>query len=113
MTELFRQSFDLSGDSVPRRRSEAGVRFELRFDILPAVQDNSNFRNRTSSWIDRCVGLRAASWLSRKRRHTDVGILFPIIIQPSGAQRTPEREWSVTSVTLKRFQYELRKLRNS
>ena len=24
--------------------------------------------------------------------------MFPIIIQPSGAQRTPEREWSVTSV---------------
>ena len=37
----------------------------------------------------------------------------PDHIQPSGAQRTPEREWSVTSVTLKRFQYELRRLRDS
>ena len=77
---------------------EADGRFELRFDILPVVQDNYEFRNCTSSWKDRCVGLRAASELSHQQRHTDVGTQFPIIIQPSGAQRTPEREWSVTSV---------------
>ena len=37
------------------------------------------------------------SRLPRKRRHTYVGTRFPIITQPSGAQRTPEREWTVTS----------------
>ena len=48
--------------------------------------------------LDRSVRRpQGRSRLPRKRRHTYVGTRFPIITQPSGAQRTPEREWTVTS----------------
>ena len=53
------------------------------------LPENPKFRNRTLSWKDRCVGHRAASRLSRKRRHQTVGTLFPIILNPPGRKRSP------------------------
>ena len=48
------------------------------------LSENPKFRNRTSSWKDRCVGLRAASRLSRKRWNQTVGTVFPITLNPPG-----------------------------
>ena len=53
------------------------------------LAENPKFRNCTSIWIDRCVGLRAASRLSRKRWHQTVGTLFPITLNPPGRKRSP------------------------
>ena len=61
-----------------------------RLNMFDCLSENLKFRNRTSSWIDRCVGLRAASRQSRKRRHQTVGTLFPITLNPPGAQKFPE-----------------------
>ena len=61
-----------------------------RLNMFDCLSENSKFRNRTSSWIDRCVGHRAASRLSRKRWHQTVGTMFPITLKPPGAQKFPE-----------------------
>ena len=60
-----------------------------RLNNLAVSSENPKFRNRTSSWKDRCVGLRAASRPSRKRWHQTVGTLFPITLNPPGRKRSP------------------------
>ena len=54
------------------------------------LSENLKFTNRTSSWKDRCVGHRAASRLSRKRWHQNVGTMFPIILNPPGRNSSPK-----------------------
>ena len=60
-----------------------------RLNMFDCLSENSKFRNRTSSWIDRCVGHRAASRLSRKRWHQTVGTMFPITLNPPGRKSSP------------------------
>ena len=60
-----------------------------RLNMFDCLSENLKFRNCTSSWIDRCVGLRAASRLSRKRWHQTVGTMFPITLNPPGRKSSP------------------------
>ena len=61
-----------------------------RLNMFDCLSENLKFRNRTSSWKYRCVGLRVASRLSRKRRHQTVGTMFPITLNPPGRKCSPK-----------------------